>query len=244
MEKAVEIFDDVARIGTFIIAEGFERDHFQVLRLIEKYRADFLDLENKRLLKSLITRRVPAKKAGRPIDEIMLNEQQTIFLGALFRNTRKVVDFKKRLAKEFVEQRKIISRLILQRETPDWQNVRRDGKLIYKQKTDIIKNFVDYATSQGSKNAKMYYSNLANMENSALFYLEQKYKNLREVLTIKQLMQVSTADDVIEKALQDGMNMGIDYHDCYRLARDRIISFAEIIGRSPVLALELKTDAK
>ncbi len=236
----VEIVDGVPRSGTWIIAQGFERDHFKVLRLVEKYKDRFIRLENKRLSKSLITRRVPAKKAGRPVDEIMLNEQQAIFLGTLFRNTDAVLDFKERLAKEFVEQKNWIANSIQQRQDPGWQDVRRDGKLVYRQKTDIIKKFVEYATAQGSKNAHRYYANIAKMENSALFFFEQRFKNIREVLTIKQLMQVSTADDVIEKALQDGMDSQLHYKDCYLLAKSRIIAFAEIIGKSPVLAISLK----
>ena len=240
--KTVEIYNNKARAGTWLISKGFERDHFKVMRLIQKYEERFLRLENKRLSKSLIIRRVPAKKAGRPIDEYMLNEQQTIFLGTLFRNTDKVLDFKENLAKEFVKQRTWITNSIMQRENPDWQNVRRDGKLVYRQKTDVIKTFVEYATEQGSVNAKMYYTNLAKMENSALFFFNQKFKNMREVLTIKQLMQVSTADDVIEKALLEGIDQELHYKECYQLAKSRIIAFAEIIGKSPVLAIEIKKD--
>ncbi|GAG26946.1 unnamed protein product, partial [marine sediment metagenome] len=108
----------------------------------------------------------------------------------------------------------------------------------YKQKTDIIKMFVDYATNQGSKSATMYYSNLARMENKALFFIEQKYKNLRDILTIKQLMQACTADDVIEKALIDGMNDGLPYADIFQLAKSRIAAFAQIIGKSQVHMIE------
>ncbi len=121
------------------------------MRLIQKHKERFLRLDNKRLSKSLIIRRVPAKKAGRPVNEYMLNEQQTIFLGTLFRNTDKVLDFKENLAKEFVKQRIWIANSILQRKNPDWQNVRRDGKLVYRQKTDVIQIFIEYATKQGSK---------------------------------------------------------------------------------------------
>ncbi len=242
MSSAVEIYNNEPRTGTFIISQGFGREHHRILELIKKHKDRFLRLDDKGVLNGLIRRRVPVRKAGRPVDEVMLNEQQTIFLGTLFRNTDIVLDFKETLAREFVEQRNWISNAIQQQSNPDWQNVRRDGKLIYHQKTDIIKKFVEYATGQGSKSAKMYYTNLAKMENSALFLLEQKYKNLREVLTIKQLMQVSTADDVIEKALLEGMENDLFYKECYKLAKKRIIAFSEIIGKSPVLALELKSN--
>ena len=238
MEASVELYNEEARVGTFGISVGFGRDHYRVLQLISKYEKDFLDLENNRVSNALIRRTLKTSDhAGRPVEEIMLNEQQAIFLGTLFRNTDMVVEFKKRLSKEFVEQKNIIANLIRQRQDPDWQNVRKDGKIVYRQKTDVIKQFVEYATSQGSKSAEMYYANFAKMENSALFYFEQKYKNMREVLTIKQLMQISTADDVIEKALKEGMESGLNYKNCYKLAKERIIAFAEIIGRSPIIEL-------
>ena len=50
-------------------------------------------------------------------------------------------------------------------------------------------------------------------------------------------MQVSTCDQVIEKALQDGMDRDLHYRDIYKLAKERVIAFAEIIGKSPVLDL-------
>jgi len=216
---------------TLIIADGCQVEHRATMQLL-KTHSNTETLSTFEMLK--------VSRGGRPIEYAKLNEKQTTFLITLMRNSDPVVKFKERLSEAFFEQRRIISRLIQQRDNPDWQDVRSDGKLIHRQKTDIIKTFVDYAIEQGSQNAKMYYTNFASMENSALFYFEQKYKNLREVLTIKQLMQVSTADDVIEKALQEGMDNNLNYKDCYKLAKGRIIAFAEIIGRSPVLSLELK----
>ena len=180
---------------------------------------------------------------GRPGEEYLLNEQQVTFLIALMRNSPKVVKFKKTLVKAFFEQRRIISRLVYQRENPNWQDARKDGKVIYRQKTGVIKQFVDYAVAQGSQNAPRYYANLAKMENSALFFFEQKYRNMREVLTIRQLMQVATADGVVDKALKEGMERNLPYKECFLLAKERVIAFAEIIGRSPVLAMDLEPKA-
>ena len=48
-------------------------------------------------------------------------------------------------------------------------------------------------------------------------------------------MQVATADDVIEKALMDGMNDEMPYKDIFKLAKNRIINYASIIGQSRIL---------
>ncbi|GAG40190.1 unnamed protein product, partial [marine sediment metagenome] len=95
VKDIVRNYNGEARAGTFLIAQGFERDHFKLMRLVEKYEVRFLRLDNKRLSKSLIMQSVSAKKAGRPVKEYLLNEGQVIFLGTLFRNTNDIVlDFK------------------------------------------------------------------------------------------------------------------------------------------------------
>lgn len=231
MGKELVLLDgNKAYTTTLIVAEGCKVEHRATMQLLKRHQKTET-LSTFEMLK--------VSRGGRPIEYAKLDEIQTTFLITLMKNSVPVVAFKEKLTNAFFKQRQTIANLIANR-TPDWQNIRKDGKQIYLQKTDIIKEFVEYATNQGSKNAKMYYANLAQMENRALFFFEQKYKNMREVLTIKQLMQVSTADDVIDKALQEGMNRGVSYKECYELAKERIVSFVEIIGQSPVLALELK----
>jgi len=213
---------------TLVIAEGIGTDHASVYKLLKTY-------SNRKTLAGFKIRKV--SRGGRPQEYAELTELQASFLITLMRNTERVVDFKEKLNIEFARQKEIISELHRRRSDPNWQNVRKDGKHVYFKKTDVIKEFVEYATAQGSKNAKFYYANLANLENKALFFFEQKYPNVREVLTIKQLMMVSTADDVVEKALKDGMEQGLNYKDCYKLAKQRIMDFAAIVGRSPVVEI-------
>ncbi len=237
MNDLVNIDGNKMFTTSLIIAEGVGLEHRAVMQLIKKYEEDFKDLDTSAFKMRKF------KTSGRTGELFEVSEIHATFLLTLFRNSKVVVGFKKRLTKEFYNQREVISKLIAQQRDPNWQNVRADGKLVYKQKTDVIKQFVDYATKQGSKSSRLYYTNLAKMENKALFFVEQKYKNLREIMTIKQLMQVSTADDVIEKALTEGMAEGLDYHDIYKKAKNRIIAFAEIIGQSPVRCLAIDPEA-
>lgn len=231
MDDLVSIDGNNVFTTSLAIADGVEIEHKNVIELIRRYKDDINEVGTS----TFQTRKFNTK--GRQGELALLDESQATFLITLMKNSKKVVRFKKQLTKEFFKQRQIISNLIQQRNDPGWQNVRKDGKAIYQQKTEVIKEFVEYATQQGSKSAKKYYMAIGNMENKALFFFEQKYKNLREVLTIKQLMQVSTADNVIEKALKDGMDKGLPYKEVYQLARNRIVAYADIIGKSPVLGL-------
>tara|TARA_R110002012_G_scaffold33595_3_gene98200 strand:+ start:3588 stop:4313 length:726 start_codon:yes stop_codon:yes gene_type:complete len=241
MNDLVIMRNEVPVISTFDIFERMGYKEHRKLKLVINANIDafnnlgFLPLE----------RTKPSdKKGGRPIESYLLNEDHFILLVLLAKNSPESIELKIRVSDEFRRMKRVIANLASQRESPDRQKVRSDGKAVYLQKTDVIKQFVDYAKSQGSTSAERYYSNLAAMENKALFFIERKYKNMREIMTIKQLMQVATADQVVEKALNDGMTDKLHYKDIYKLAKSRVISFAEIIGKSQLhdLALENKND--
>ena len=231
MNDLVVLVNNKPLVSTFLL---FEKMGYKEHRVLKRVIAEHIDAFNEIGFLHLDVQKPKDKKGGRPIESYLLTEDQFILLVLLAKNTPESVALKVRVAKEFRRLKSIVANIVSQQRDPNWQNVRADGKIAYKQKTDIIKQFVDYATVQGSKSASMYYSNLAKMENKALFFIEQKYSNLREILTIKQLMQACTADDVIEKALIDGMSDSLPYKDIYKLAKSRIEAFAEIIGKSQV----------
>lgn len=236
MNDLVVIKNDVPVISTFELYSRFGyKEHRNLKETIDKHIDQFTEFGVVRFE----TVKPTGAKGGRPVKCYLLNEDQFTFLAMLMKNTPEVVAIKVKVAREFIRMRQTIANLIAQRKDPNWQNVRSDGKAVYIQKTDVIKQFVDYATNQGSKSASMYYTNLAKMENQALFFIEAKYKNLREIMTIKQLMQAATADDVIEKAIKEGMEAGMHYKDIYALAKERIIAFANIIGKSHICDFRL-----
>jgi phage regulator Rha-like protein len=232
MTNEVEIYNREPRCGTFSVSEGFNREHFRVIELVKKYEERFLRLDNNHRSTGFIIRRVPAIKAGRPTEEIMLNESQFLFLGTLFRNTEKVLDFKEKLSGDFCRMRQELIRLAAQNQNAEWLETRKAGKETRLIATDTIKTFVEYAKGQGSTKAEMYYANISKMENKALFMLDQKYPNLRNVLNIHQLSTIKAADMIVMKALADGMAKELHYRDIYQLAKTRIESFAEIIGKT------------
>jgi len=238
MNLEIGVSSDERLCGSLIFAEAFNREHFKVMRLIEKYKERFLRLGNKNSDR-LITRRVPVKKAGRPIDEYMLNEKQAIFLGTLFRNTDKVLDFKEKLANDFVEQKNILNNLSAQRQSSEWINNRASGKIARRDETDSIKDFVAYAKAQGSKNADHYYANLTACVNNSLFLFNGKFKNKREAMTAVQLMNVGFADNVVSKYLVEGMAHGLPYKEIYQLVKNKMLILADLHGKSEVIDRQL-----
>ena len=123
--------------------------------------------------------------------------------------------------------------------TEEWQAARVDGKAHRRTETDAIKKLVDYAKSQGSKNADRYYANITKVENAALFVIAGTYENLRDVMSSKQLFQIACADQLVEKAVNEGIAKGLPYKDVFQLVKADVHKFGALMGKSDVIARQL-----
>lgn len=219
-------------VSTLDMWEGLGVEHKNLLALVQKYESEFQGIRPFAF--------ETQKSKGRPTLFCVLDEEQATFLITLMRNTDKVVPFKLRLTREFYRMKKELIRISSQAQNAEWLEQRKVGKVTRRVATDTIEKFVQYAIDQGSTNAIKYYTSLTTMENKALFLLEQKYANIRDILDLHQLSTVKSADMIVVKALKDGMDKGLHYKEIYLLAKVRVESFAEVIGKSLVPVSQLK----
>lgn len=123
--------------------------------------------------------------------------------------------------------------LLKTRDNLEWKAARLQGKAIRRNTTDTIKEFVDYATAQGSKSATHYYANITRMEYKALRMLEQRKSvngNFRDTLDIQEIGFLQVAESIATLAIQQGMDEGMNYRDIYTLAKQRVIDYADSIS--------------
>ena len=158
------------------------------------------------------------------------------------RNSPKVVQFKKQLSKDFMRMREQLMLISVQQKDEAWVAQRESGKLTHREKTDIIKEFIQYAKDQGGAptGCDRYYSTIATMQNKSMFILEQKFKNLRDILNLNQLATITSADGIARKAIKDGMQSNLHYKDIYKLAKKRVETFAELHGQTFIPAAQAK----
>lgn len=213
-------------VSTLDMWKPLDVDHNAILKLVKKYEQDFQEI---RTFGFEIQ-----KSAGRPTTFCYLNEEQATFLITLMKNSPRVVPFKKKLTREFYRMKKFIAQQMNQKANAEWLENRANGKLIRKIETDTLKRFVEYATAQGSKNAHHYYSNISSMQNKALFFIDQKFKNVRDLLDIHQLTTLQIADRIVIRALEEGMAANLGYKEIYQKAKQNIETFAAIHGKSQV----------
>ena len=229
-------------IGTWELSKNFQIEHRAIKKLVRKYSSEFDDVGSI----APAMQRIKPEKAGGVIEEYLLNEPQATYLSTLLTNNDVVRKFKCHLTKEFFRQRKLLYKLLssitTKKQNEEWLEKRASGKIERKLETDTIQAFIQYAINQGSKNAERYYMSISKMENSALFidYLQQKFPNLREIVNGFALDSLKMADHIVGKALKEGMAAMIPYKEIYQLARERVETFAGVIGKTPLQQLLCK----
>lgn len=125
---------------------------------------------------------------------------------------------------QIVEAFSIMKQALLNKDNQSWISHRGQGKTARREETDVIKEFVEYATLQGSKSASMYYQNITKMTNKALELLVQSKdgRPLRDLATVTDLGFIQVVDNRATQAIQDGMDRKLPYKEIYKFAKDQV----------------------
>lgn len=215
-------------VSTSIISKKCNVEHRAVLQLIKTHKNDIEDFGK------LIEDKEKIPK-GRPLNVFLLNEEQFTFLITLMQNSKTTVKAKKLITKEFFRMRKWILEQKTQKQNQQYIETRNQSKIGRRQETDIIKIFIEYAKKQGSKSADKYYMIFSKMENAAFFILKEKFKNVREILNIRQLSKIIIADMIVKQAIIEGMENNYFYKDIFQLAKKRVVEMSNSTGIKEVI---------
>jgi phage regulator Rha-like protein len=208
-------------VDSRLVAADLGIKHKNFLETIRKYQKDLEEFGEVPFQTAV------ESKSNNPEVFCWLTEEQATFAMTLSRNSAKVIECKKKLTRWFYAAKKLLQ----QRRNAEWIEARDAGKRNRRQETDGIKAFIEYAKAQGSQNAEKYYANLTKMENKALFLVEQKYPNLRDVLGVAELGLIAVADVIVLNALKDGMAQVLHYKDIYKLAKQRVETLGAAHGK-------------
>ncbi len=123
-------------------------------------------------------------------------------------------------------------------DNPKWLTQRGAGKIARREETDVIKEFVEYATCQGSKSAKMYYKHFTNVTYKALGFMVQAKPKLRDTMDLYELSELLLAEREAQKSIKKYMELGRGYKDIYTSVKDDLIDFGE---RLSMPRIEIRT---
>lgn len=228
-------------VSSWLIAQKLDVNHKHVKALMKRHKIGQNDLV---VVDHTVHNSMFKKAEGRQAQEVFLNEYDASRLILRMRSSEKVDKFKDELTNEFISQRRAIENmrraLWNSGNDPEREKIRQEGIKVRLGQTDAIKIFTEYATSQGSTSAHMYYLNLTKMENKALFHLELitfEYDNFRDIVSGFGLSTLQVADRIIAKALCEGMKMKMYYKDIYKLAKARVETYADLFGKIDIHAI-------
>ena len=211
--------------NSWIIAENVGRDHASITYNIKKF------LERFKKMGPIYSSATQINEKGRPAEIFDLNEAQAIFLMTLMDNSEIVLDFKMQLAQAFVVMRK----LILEKQTADWQQARAIGKSTRKFETDAIRDkLIPLAIEQGSTNYNKFYMTYSKLVNSVL----KINSDMRETLPYHYVTTIDMLERIIENIISAEVEKGTNYKEIYQVckAKCRIASELSFLPKLELLA--------
>lgn len=222
MNNLVEIQDGQPVVNSLTVADKFRKAHKNVLQKIEGLDCSD-DFKRLNFQPSTYT-----NKQNKTVPCYLLTRDGFSFLCMGFTG-KEAARWKEAYIRAFNQMEKA---LLKQQDELEWKQARLQSKEVRKSVTDTIKNFVDYATSQGSRSASMYYTNITKMEYAALELVEKGSKiptGFRDNLDMMDLCFLATAEQIAKQSLHAGMNQRLHYKDIYQLAKERVNTYAETV---------------
>lgn len=230
MNDLVVMHEGKQMVSSQLVADRFGKIHAKLVRDIEK-------LHCSDEFKSANFGRCKFKnKMNREYDGYMMTRDGFSFLCMGFTGKR-AAEWKEAFINAFNAMEK---QILQQQDSLEWKQARLQSKSARRSFTDVVKEFVDYATSQGSKSAGMYYMNITKMEYAALELTEKGQKlpkDFRDTLDCMDLCFLATAEQVAKNAIKHGMDLNLHYKEIYQLAKDKVFVYAETV-RLPRLTNE------
>lgn len=130
--------------------------------------------------------------------------------------------FKKEVKKILKDLRLGYLKLNAEKQTTKWIETRKQGKLTRKSETDVIKELVEYAKNQGSKNAEMLYMTYSKLANKMAGI------DKRDNATINQLNNLSLIENIILHCIRAGIEQEKHYKKIYQDCKARLVMFKDI----------------
>jgi phage regulator Rha-like protein len=228
MKSLVELKNGMMVTDSQIIAKEFSMKHNKVLDVIENMLDDYPDLRGSQATPNAIEYidfqdRVYRGRCFRAA--IMNREFFTLLVGRF--ETDRARQWQRKFNAAFYEMERRLLQVDANKNDQQWQGIRSQAKLIRRTETDAIQKFVDYATDQGSENAKYYYKHLTNSTYKALGLIQHKQPKIRETLEAMELGWIISAEWVATQSLLKHMLAGEHYKAIFILVKQDIEKFAE-----------------
>lgn len=212
-----------------IIADVAGVQRRTINKLIQKHKADFEEFGKVRFEIAPL----PGSRTGQNITVYHLNEQQATLLMTYVRNTETVRAFKKELVKQFYAMRA----LLMERNSPIWQDTRSLTREVRRIEAAAIAELVQYANAQGATAAQWYYATISRLANKTAGITN------RDTAHVEQLTALILIERVITEEIRAGISAGKPYKEIYTDLQTRLSGIQALVGHAQAAGAQKTLEA-
>ena len=139
---------------------------------------------------------------------------------------KKAAEFKELFIDQFNQMEKALLKEQSNHSDQMWLASRQQSKMVRLGETDVIKQFVEYATAQGSASAKFYYKHVTMATYKCLQLIQEKKPAIRDTLDALQLANLMSCEGVAQRSMLKHMAAGEHYKVVFELVKQDIEKFA------------------
>lgn len=224
--ELVEVKREHVYCDSLMVSRKFGQKHNKVTRTIEKLIEDLGKLTG--------TESTPKYEKedrcyrGRDYTAYLMDRRFFSLLAMRFKGT-KALEWQIKFIDAFFEMEEKILVTNINKHDRSWLSSRDISKIARRAETDVIKQFVEYATNQGSKSAKFYYKHITNATYEALGFMAQKQPKLRDSMDIYEVSQLILAEKLAKEKILEYMNKGRNYKDIYKSVKEDLIVYSGLL---------------
>lgn len=209
---------------TRIVAKKFEKKHAYVVGLVEDIIKKYGELRVQNLNPSF--KKQKGHYHGSDFYYYELDKEFFSMLMMRF-SGKKAFEWQAKFNNAFYQMEEILIKQAHNQNNEMWLGQREQSKLMRREETDVIKEFVEYATKQGSSKANFYYKHITNATYKCLGLIQHKRPKLRETLDIMETHQLILAEMTARKSILKYMKDGEDYKVIFVLVKRDLETFAD-----------------
>jgi len=222
----VEVKGSEILCDSSMIAKKFGFKHNHVMKVIENLIKDVASIKGN--FKCPLVVKEVRHYRGRDYEAYMLSREFFSLLCMRFKG-QKALEWQMKFNAAFYEMESALLKQSENSQDDIWLKVRTQSKQLRLQQTDVIKEFVEYATNQGSKSAKFYYKHYTNATYKALGLIQHKRPKLKDTLDLMELSQLMVAENVAKLSIRKHMEAGEHYKSVFLLVKQDLLALSETL---------------
>ncbi len=219
MVNLIEVKHGEPMTNSYILAKAFGIPHNDLLKKVRVLGGEIIPARFNQMYRSEFR-----EVRGREYETYSMNRDGYMFL-VMNISTKKAHTKKLEFIDAFNAMEKALLKLEFNSGDDGWKKQRLQSTAARLETTDVIKEFVEYATKQGSKSAKFYYKHYTNATYKALGLIQHKRPKLKDTLDMMELSQLMVAENVAKQSIRKHMASGEDYKSVFVLVKQDLITF-------------------